>query len=48
MTVWNGDPINGHKVETTFSRHRMGEAAQRLIEAVAPLSPWRCLLRRAR
>jgi hypothetical protein len=28
MTVSIGDRINGRKVETTFSRHRMGEAAR--------------------
>jgi hypothetical protein len=26
MRVWIGDRVNGHKVETMFSRHRMGEA----------------------
>jgi hypothetical protein len=39
MTVWIGDRINGHKVETTFSRHRMGEAAQWLLDEAARLYP---------
>jgi hypothetical protein len=30
---------NGHKVETTFSRHRMGEAAQWLFDEAARLYP---------
>jgi hypothetical protein len=39
MTVWIGDRINGHKVETTFSRQRMGEAAQWLLDEAARLYP---------
>jgi hypothetical protein len=39
MTVWIGDRINGHKVETTFSRQRMGEAAQWLLDNAAQLFP---------
>jgi hypothetical protein len=26
IRVWIGDQVNGHKVETIFSRHRMSEA----------------------
>jgi hypothetical protein len=26
IRVWIGDRVNGHKVETIFSRDRMGEA----------------------
>jgi hypothetical protein len=39
MTVWIGDRISGHKIETTFSRHRMGEAAKWLIDEAARLYP---------
>jgi hypothetical protein len=39
MTVWIGDRINGHKVEMTFSRQRMGEAGQWLVDAAARLFP---------
>jgi hypothetical protein len=35
MTLWIGDQINGHKAETTFSRERMGEAAQWLLDEAA-------------
>jgi hypothetical protein len=28
MSVWIGDRVNGHKVETIFSRDRMVEGAQ--------------------
>jgi hypothetical protein len=38
-TFWDGgirvgisDRVNGHKVETMFSRHRMGEVPQWLID----------------
>jgi len=39
MAVWIGDRISGHKIETTFSRHRMGEAAKWLIDEAARLYP---------
>ena len=39
MRVWIGDHVNGHKVETIFSRHRMGEAPQWLIDEAARLYP---------
>jgi hypothetical protein len=39
IRVWIGDRVNGHKVETIFSRHRMGEAPQWLIEEAARLYP---------
>jgi hypothetical protein len=28
IRVWIGDRVNGHKVETILSRHRMGDAPQ--------------------
>jgi hypothetical protein len=31
--------MNGHKVETMFSRHRMGEAPQWLVDEAALLYP---------
>jgi hypothetical protein len=31
--------VNGHKVETTFSRSRMGEAPQWLVDEAARLYP---------
>jgi hypothetical protein len=37
IRVWIGDRVNGHKVETIFSRHRMGEAPQWLIDEAARL-----------
>jgi hypothetical protein len=39
ISVWIGDRINGHKVETAFSRHRMGEAAQWLLDEAKRLFP---------
>ena len=39
IRVWIGDRVNGHKVETIFSRHRMGEAPQWLIDEAARLYP---------
>jgi hypothetical protein len=37
ISVWIGDRINGHKVETAFSRHRMGEAAKWLLDEATRL-----------
>ncbi|HTG06149.1 MAG TPA: hypothetical protein VK635_19110 [Bradyrhizobium sp.] len=34
-----GDQMNGHKVETMFSRHRMGNAGQWLVDEAARLYP---------
>jgi hypothetical protein len=39
IRVWIGDRMNGHKVETMFSRHRMGEAPQWLVDEAALLYP---------
>ena len=39
ITVWIGDGMNGRLAETTFSRHRMGEAAQWLVDEAARLYP---------
>jgi hypothetical protein len=37
IRVWIGDRVNGHKVETIFSRHRMGESPQWLVDEAARL-----------
>jgi hypothetical protein len=39
IKVWIGDTMNGHKSETMFSRDRMGEAPQWLIDEAARLYP---------
>jgi hypothetical protein len=39
IRVGIGDQMNGHKVETMFSRRRMGEAPQWLVDEAARLYP---------
>jgi hypothetical protein len=39
IRLWIGDRVNGHKAETMFSRHRMSEAPQWLIDEAARLYP---------
>ena len=39
IRVWIGDRVNGHKVETMFSRHRIGDAPQGLTDEAARLYP---------
>jgi hypothetical protein len=39
IKVWIGDVMNGHKSETMFSRDRMGEASQWLVDEAARLYP---------
>jgi hypothetical protein len=35
IRIWIGDGMKGRLAETTFSRHRMGEAAQWLLDEAA-------------